>query len=347
MGLVQQFSIPMLIIKSHFAHINTGKGLNLPVTNMSSPGPWTTVSTHYLTWDISLCYSGWDIADLDVSIYSNINRTEPILHWNNETFHTTPDIHSQLGELNSSALPEARGILRLAKKESWHPKPEDAIANSVMPFVKQFADLTTLATLQHGKSYIYNLPVTALLLPPIAPDDVELGYNRTVVSQVDYVLSSFALQTLEKRGPARMLSSLITMLSSMAYYDQMPQFSKSANTTQVYFATVLYPQSHLGYWAVMVVLAVHLGLVCCIALAFAIYSHHTLLGNHWQSIAQLLGPETEALAGKTRMATDGDVKRALVLSGHDDVRVEVRMLKDDVNVGLRVIRKRDEYFEPD
>ena len=87
----------------------------------------------------------------------------------------------------------------------------------------------------------------------------------------------------------------------------------------------------------MTVLALHMGLVSLIALGFAMHSRNTFLGNDWSSIAQLLGPETEDLVTKTRMATDGDVKRALSTAGHEDLMVGLRRLKSERTVGLRLV----------
>ncbi|KAK3708928.1 hypothetical protein LTR37_011258 [Vermiconidia calcicola] len=147
---------------------------------------------------------------------------------------------------------------------------------------------------------------------------------------MDFALTSLFTQALGENGTgslARAMSSLTTILSSMAYYDQMPQFKKTGNTTQTYFTTVLFPQSHLGFWAVIVVLTVHVGLVSLIAVGFAVYSRNTLLNNHWHWVAQLQGPKTEDLIARTHMATDDDVKKGLSAAGHEYIRVGVRELK--------------------
>jgi hypothetical protein len=128
----------------------------------------------------------------------------------------------------------------------------------------------------------------------------------------------------------------------MAYYDQMPQFAKSSKTSQVFFTTVLFPRSHFGFWLVAIALAAHIALVALIAAGFTVFSQHTFLGNYWQSIAQLQGPETEDLLARTRTATDSDVKRALKVAGYEDVRVGIRFLKDERGVGLSAMRRADD-----
>jgi hypothetical protein len=242
---------------------------------------------------------------------------------------------------NEDSSPESRGILQLANKPSWTPSVDNAIPNTIQPFVKGFADLSAQGLLAQNAPMLCS-PCSVLLLPP-GDSVLQTGYNRSTVFAADYTISSLFQQALGKNGTgsvAHAVSMLITTLSSMAYYDQMPQFERSAETKQTFFATVLYPQSHLGYWAVMVVLAVHLGLVCAIALGFGICSQHTFLGNHWQSIAQLLGPEADELLAKTRLSTDKEVKHALKEAGGDDINVCVRTLKDERGVGINVLRRR-------
>lgn len=121
----------------------------------------------------------------------------------------------------------------------------------------------------------------------------------------------------------------------------MPQFAEEADTRQTYFTNVLFPQSYLGFWAVMAVLAVHLALVSLIVVAFALCSEHTLLGNHWQSIAHLQAPETHDLIAKTRDATDAEVKTALRAAGHGNARISIRSLDHGDKAGLRLIRRKD------
>ena len=334
------WSFPMLVLQSH----NASDGdFNKTLLSSGTNQHWTTISTPSQTWSVSICYSAWSTADLDVSMHSSTNRSEPIGLWSAETgYFTRPDVHDQLGEsLDPKFTIESRGLLKLEEKQSWVPEPKDAIPNQVQPFVQQFADTSTLTNNKvpvpftcTDCSALMNLPHT----------DAYWKYDPSGMFHTDYTLSSLFQQAL---GPdntgslARAMSSLITILSSMAYYDQMPQFARSSNTSQVFFTTVLFPQAHLGFWLVLVVLAAHIALVGAITIGFLFYSRNTLLGNHWQSIAQLQGPEIESLLSKAHTATDGDIKRTSKSAGYEDVRVGIRSSKNDQKVGLRALRSRD------
>lgn len=101
---------------------------------------------------------------------------------------------------------------------------------------------------------------------------------------------------------------MITVLSSMAYYHQMPRFETSSKVTQTHFTTVLYPQSHLGFLAVTVLVCVHLMIVVASTILFLRQTQYTLLGNYWQSLAQIQTPEILALSSGSANATDSEVR---------------------------------------
>ena len=345
------WSFPVLVLQSH----NTTDGeFNKTILDTGTDQHWTKVSTPSQSYSISVCYSAWATADLEVSMHGHSNRSEPIAFWSSDSgYHTKPDVHKQLGDVDvETASLESRGVLKLEEKASWIPTTKDAIPNQVQPFVQQFADTSTLTNAEVPVPFTCSDCSALMNLPH---SDAYWKYDAGGMFHTDFTLSSLFQQAL---GPdnsgslARAMSSLITTMSSMAYYDQMPQFARSGNSSQVFFTTVLFPQSHIGFWLVVIVLAAHVALVTLITIGFYVCSKHTLLGNHWQTIAQLQSPETDDLLARTRMATDSDVKRALQTAGYEDVRVGVRALTDERGVGLTALRKRDDHgtrslIEPD
>ena len=342
---MSMWSMGMIVIS--LANI-TNKQLKEDIRGLDRRGPWTSVTTSGQTWEVSMCYTAWDTADLNVNMHSDMNRSEPIAYWNSSRgYYTVPDVHEQLGEIpDEEAVPDSRGILQLAQKDSWTPAASQAIPNGIQPFVQQFADMTNQ---QLGLAKSCKYTCSALVDNSNLTNITVGGYSviseqdPTKLFTMDNTLASLFRQTLgnDRSGSvARAMSSLITMLSSMAYYDQMPQFERSSNTTQVFFATVLYPQSYRGFWAVVIVLATHSVLIAFVVLNFAFRSQYSFLGNHWQSIAQLHGPETEDMILESRMATDEEVRRELQASGDKNIRIGVRPLDDRRRVGLSTLRSR-------
>lgn len=331
---LQLWSRPILVVQSR--NITPNPDFSNVTFRTQSRGQWTSVSTPQQVWNMSICYSSWVTADLNVTLYSHENRTEPVAFWSQQQgYYTQPNVHEQLGNVLGNSTPESRGILQLAEKASWIPSRNNTIANQIQPFVQQFAD-TTSQGIQGFLSLPYTCADCSALIARPDQTAVYQSYDPSGMFHVDFSLVSLFQQALSTGSLARAISSLITTLSSMAYYDQMPQFERTSRTTQVFFTTVLFPRSHTGFWTVMIVLAFHSLLVACIVVAFTRHSRHTLLGNYWQSIAQLLGAETRVLLSDGRGKTDGRVREEIVEAGDEGVKVGVRVLGGKSGmVGLR------------
>lgn len=115
------------------------------------------------------------------------------------------------------------------------------------------------------------------MLPPAS------GSYGQVIEADPFISGIFHASMATKGSVAHVLSSVITVLSSMAYYDQFTQFTTLANTEQVYFATVLYPRSAKGLAALITVIFVHF--VTTVTALLATKARFTLLRNSWLNIA--------------------------------------------------------------
>ena len=128
-----------------------------------------------------------------------------------------------------------------------------------------------------------------------------------------------------------------------AYYDQMPQYQRSTNATQVFYETVLFPQSYRGFFILVVVLRIHLLLVLSITAGFAIRSRHTLLGNHWQSVAQLYSPHSKDLILESTNSTDREVRDRMRAKQMDNAGACIAPLGEDGQIGLTTVRNEMAY----
>jgi hypothetical protein len=158
----------------------------------------------------------------------------------------------------------------------------------------------------------------------------------------DATLASLFTRSLKvtNGSVATAMSTLITVLSSMAYYDQMSLFETQTNATQVFFETVLYPQSYRGFTAVAVVLTFHSLLVAIITASFMAYTQYTMLGNQWQAVSQLFSGETETLILGSSKMTDKDVRKCLEKDGRAEAMVGVRPTEDEDKIGIATLRFR-------
>ena len=283
--------------------------------------------------NVSLCYTAWDAAVVPVHAYSHTNRSEPIADFNqSSSTYQFDEVRNQLNHSNGSTVSrDDRRILTLEDQDSWLPTPGDGLPFAWQPFVQNCGDIagpvqqTLIEAGGSAKTSQMSGNQTILLMEErassigLGPDGDLYKFSIADGGQLpkdtflaDPTLSGLFLEIIADNGSlAQALSSVITVLSGMAYYDQFPQFSKSANTTQVFFTTVLYPQTCRGFVAFVGVLAVHLCVIAFVAVTFGSLSRYTLLGNDWMAFTQIF-----SLAGKEpfverTLAKDTEIARAL------------------------------------
>lgn len=224
----------------------------------------------------------------------------------------------------------SRGILALSSKESWLPSPTDSVQYEPVHYSSSF-DLATTPFL-----------TSSATIPRHYDDDGTLGW--TVDSGIitggdkspDTTIASIFTTSLEltNGSAARALSTVITILSSMAYYDQFHNFAETASAvTTVYFDTMLFPQSFRGFTAVLAITITHSLLVLLITAAFITSTRLSTLGDHWQSISQVISPATETIVAKSSCATDMEVRAYLKAEHKEHETASIQLL---ANGGGRV-----------
>ncbi|KAK5118687.1 hypothetical protein LTR85_007893 [Meristemomyces frigidus] len=277
-------------------------------------GPWTDLVSQKtnLNLSVTLCYPALYVAGREVQMFSSENRTEPVAKWapDDEDFSvdgyfTSPDVHTQMGETGT--------------------RPTSQSADSRGTGLLQEYDLTAM----------------------IEIDDGGLTTQEAADPLINALIPDYTLATLFTQSPyvsngsvATAMSTLLTTLSSMAYYDQMLLYQTADDVTQIFFTTVLFPQSYRGFAAVVAVLIFHHILIVAITVAFMVDSHFTALGNHWQSISQLLSSETEALIMRSSRATDKDIQRQLKAEGLDHFQVGLVPLEHGDWIGMAGLNRK-------
>lgn len=160
----------------------------------------------------------------------------------------------------------------------------------------------------------------------------DLWYMATRMIKADLSLVALFTEIMAKnQSVAASMSSLLTVLSSMAYYDQSAQFQTSDQVSQVYFETVLFPQQSRGFTALAVVLFLHLIIVVAIVVMFRRLTRYTMIGNAWQNVAQIVTFMTEELLNGSTLAKDSSVSRRLRQEGRITDKVKVGYLEDADN----------------
>jgi hypothetical protein len=294
----------------------------------SENGEWLDLvySNGGLILGVTLCYSAFDTADIPVLISSKTNRTEATTSFDfTNARYQFGAVRNQLGQETGQTL-EERGVLQLEKSPSW-------IANSselppVEPFMRDFANMAGPGGEGNNPNYTATLWQTTDLpnnqdTSWLEPDDNHIWLFQEIMSTGGSV--AFGLQ------------SMITILASMAYYDQFAQFDNTQIVEVVSFVTVNIRQHYWGFVAVCTVLTIHLILVVVIVTTFANGSRFSMLGNTWQSIAQIVTDETRNYLDIASMRTDDDIADKIKGDGKEESLVHVRQVGTSQRVGVTAL----------
>ena len=265
-----------------------------------------------LIMSVTLCYASYDTTDLAVQVSSGSNRTEPVPRYDplkrNYDYST---IRLQLGQIDNGQhmqSPDERGVLSLLKRDSWEPGPADDTNSSWLqavvglslvgdPVDSQYLDSTTSTVATNITAYFYSATEYSKqdweAIPRLSPDP-----SMTALFQ----------QILKTQGGiASAIQSILTVFTSMSYYDQLQQFNNANKITTTSFVVVSKPASLRGIIAVTIVASVHLLLIAYVIYQFLFNSSISTIGNAWQTVAQVVQGEGKQLVDGARLATDDKV----------------------------------------
>lgn len=276
-------------------------------------------------FNFTLCYTAFDAARLYVNLYSFVNRTEPLPQFQpSAQSYTFDGVLVQLGNNASNIGARDRGILQMEELDSWIPSSDDTLPNGVQPWLQGTTDMQSVSLVPGHLIDHYTSGNQSSVL-----DTANLWYTTPGMTNADPSLVSLFTETMaNNQSIAGAMSSLITVLSSMAYYDQSAQFQVPDEVEQVYFTLYLYPHSHRGFVAVVITICVQLIVVAVIASMFLRLTQFTMIGNAWQSVAQVVSPLTQELLKENTLSKDSNVALQLKQEGMLRDRVKVAPLQD-------------------
>ncbi|KAM0709575.1 hypothetical protein Q7P35_003615 [Cladosporium inversicolor] len=336
-----------------FNTIRGGSNDSEAVTTTSGHGSWTDLAYQYVIFpgyyyanvNVTLCYSAFWAARLDVALHASGNRTEPaaVLLKGSASYHTEPDVHVQMGELQrdhallyvtrpASTIedniltaedrnPESRGILSLTPKQSWLPSLSDAVQYRDPLVLPPLISSTKIEVDFNEKS---RNPCLTWKMKGVFIDDFQQ------ISPDPTIASIFMTSLNITNGSAAMaLSTVITILSSMAYYDQFSNYAEIApGVATTYYETFVFPQSFRGFAVVLAIMVVHCSLILLIAATFIASMRLTSLGDHWQSISQIVSPATQSFLTHSSLYPDREVRRHLKSKHRERETASIQLLAD-------------------
>ncbi|KAJ4286473.1 hypothetical protein N0V90_013173 [Kalmusia sp. IMI 367209] len=221
------------------------------------------------------------VQDFNISATRDATHTEPAPNWSNsEGSIDTKNIRNQLGVSRSNEDGARRGVLRLDMEK-----------------------------------------VDAALERYIASFSPEKNWNATITNRLSLppVLNAIFTDTMDDTGnPALAWQALMTSVLRNAYYDWLPAFTVRGNMTTTHMVPCQRPVRRLGFYIVMVVLAVHFSLVVAVCMWFYSATRYTVVGDVWQVVEQLRAKEIDDLCDAVPVVNERVIEKAI--RGSDQLR---------------------------
>ncbi|KAF2491478.1 hypothetical protein BU16DRAFT_565177 [Lophium mytilinum] len=306
-------------------------------TNSFSPSGETEGEfiDHDFNVSISLCFAALSGISSPILASAPNNRTEPVPRNINGTF-SFEDVRRQLGQTPHLTSGE-RGILEL-EKEDWISRRFEA--SDTLDYIE---DAGRMKTTTYSSD-----PATSLFLTQIRP-----AFDNCYADPMIAMLFQEILKT--EGGIPFALQSAMTVLASMAYYDQTPFFDETTKSNQTFFDLRQIPggQSHYlaspagfmpGYLTVMCMLSVHCIVVAVVSWMFFYGTSISTLHNVWQVIAQLQTFPADTYLAKASFTKDKEVQDWIKADGHHSQLVGIAPSNTGVNTEIAGLRRRGEPY---
>ncbi|KAM0342889.1 hypothetical protein ACHAPU_009093 [Fusarium lateritium] len=134
------------------------------------------------------------------------------------------------------------------------------------------------------------------------------------------------------RDSARAWQAFFTNIGRMAYYDRLPFFDLEKKARTSWFQNAQFPGASRGFWAVIVLTCIHVGLTALIVLWFIMKTELSRAGNNiWQCIAQTNYDGDKDLLRSAMTLEDDGMKTLLEKEGLNQRYVRLRVTKKDKN----------------
>jgi len=271
----------------------------------------------------TLCYSAFGFANLAVDITSSGNRTEPETVFDAQngryTFH---DVRRAFGQ-DSALSRQDRGVLELEKR-NW-VNNNTTWTDGIEPFMRSFADLSAVRTTETLGDGNYGNVSCIMSTKSSCPPDTVIGPLLDVCTTPD-IMHLWLLQEILHTGGsmAFTLQTMITLLSSMAYYDQIGQFDNVSLIEQTFFAVTNVPVSARGFILVTVIAVIHLSLVIMVLILFLRGTHLSQVGAAWSAIAQVVQGDGKPYIEQAALSGDAKIEEIMVKDGLRSSRAGIK-----------------------
>lgn len=130
------------------------------------------------------------------------------------------------------------------------------------------------------------------------------------------------------------LQTMITLLSSMAYYDQMAQFDRWTQAEVTFFKTAQVPVGYFGFAVVTGTVIAHCILVAYCVSLFLRKTTRSRLGASWSAVAQVATGDVMEYLEHATQASDSDFQARLKADGKESSKVCLEEVDGQVSVSI-------------
>lgn len=274
----------------------------------SASGVWSTWSSpnSSAALSVTMCFVGAGQDDYQISAGSDATFEEPVLKWDDHsgTF-ITDDIRRLYGVLPGVSTDE-RGVLSMHRTANW-TSVDSSLRSGVE--TSQFVWYATYDGFHTHNGYI-STPDPGAILSPL---------NRSDGAAIHRVHCAIFQDVIQGTGNAAYaVQTLYTILLQMAYYDFLPQFDVSSAVVYSLSTVVNIPSQWVGFIFVATLVCAHFLIVLATLLLFWWKTEHSLVGNSWQAVAQVMTECTLPVLESSWDRTDREIEKSLKASGLDD-----------------------------
>ncbi|MBE3041843.1 hypothetical protein IMZ48_04530 [Candidatus Bathyarchaeota archaeon] len=287
---------------------------NSTADTVRGDGPWAVVDNGSGTeaLRVTACIANFNAITLGVSIRGSHHQVEPKMPWvEEENRYDTEAVRHQLGASRTPKSHDDRGILSLGPRSKWQQGDYTTKSYNLAGF---FADTQAVSM---PDSYARE-GEASILFSPDSSDNLRAHPSHSAVFQ----------DTLsDTKSPALALQAAFARIHQMAYYNKLSLLQKATVKASVsFFTSALLPARYGGFIAAVALVITHLIIVLVVTVLFLKYTRHSLVGNHWQAVSQVVSDQTLPILEQA--------------DGSEDREVKGRAKKQTVDLGRPVMLRR-------
>ncbi|KAF4437683.1 hypothetical protein F53441_12973 [Fusarium austroafricanum] len=260
---------------------------SVQMSKSKKKGPWTTATSSNETelFQASVCFLAQMTPLLyNVTMSGRAIDSEPtsLAKWKSLEGKNGTDFLKQLGTESSPSDLEARGLLSLDIREG----PSSMASTGDNAWDEGTYQMIHAILFKYSVSggWTFN-------------NDAIMGEFDTVANWPAHPEHSHLMQTVLQKtnDPAQAVQALFFRFYQMIFHDIQPYFTQQQSIVTVNIKQVSIPDQWTGLIIVMAGVILHLALTLITFIFFMVSTKVSMLGNAWQTVSQIISPDTSVV----------------------------------------------------